>query len=256
MMSRKIRLVSTTLVSALFALLLSTPARAQSTSTSARDSGEHTSDKSAWGEHGMVLFGDRDGLYASHMPMFHAPHDAQVILAIHFALAKDDKAVRTRLQRHPGLWTIVPQEFDLNRLAPTARYPMMDMSADIVRGHFERGGKILRKNLPIHIDRVIVYRKLDPAPRAATQSSYIVLDHEQNRQQHFLVHVIDARPDFDHIALLRSSTATILPASVKLASPPQERSSLMPALANASERTCQCKIEAFREIYQETDDLK
>ncbi|WP_373990514.1 hypothetical protein [Duganella sp. BuS-21] len=42
------------------------------------------------GEHGMVLFGGKKGLYASHLPMFHAPHDYQVILQLHVADAATD----------------------------------------------------------------------------------------------------------------------------------------------------------------------
>ena len=32
------------------------------------------------GGHGMAVFGGREGLYASHLPMFHTPHDSQILL--------------------------------------------------------------------------------------------------------------------------------------------------------------------------------
>jgi hypothetical protein len=34
------------------------------------------------GVHGMVLFGSGPRLYASHIPMFHRPHDRQVVIAV------------------------------------------------------------------------------------------------------------------------------------------------------------------------------
>jgi hypothetical protein len=36
----------------------------------------------SYGVHGMALFGGKDALFASHLPMFHAPHNQQVILQI------------------------------------------------------------------------------------------------------------------------------------------------------------------------------
>src|SRR5579859_1939791 len=72
-----------------------------------------------WGLHGMVLFGGADGLFASHLPMFHAPHDYHVVIALQ--LPPDiDTSIRTRLSRAPALWTLVPEEFELARLAPGA----------------------------------------------------------------------------------------------------------------------------------------
>jgi len=58
-----------------------------------------------WGEHGMALFGGKAGLYASHLPMFHAPHDYQVLLQIHIADPKVDAALRRRLDGKTALWT-------------------------------------------------------------------------------------------------------------------------------------------------------
>jgi hypothetical protein len=35
--------------------------------------------------HGMVLFGGKQAAYVSHLPMFHAPHDRQLILKVALA---------------------------------------------------------------------------------------------------------------------------------------------------------------------------
>mgnify|MGYP000495227802 CR=1 FL=1 len=65
-----------------------------------------------WGTRGMALFGGKDALYASHLPMFHAPHDYQLVLP--------DAALRQRPDGKTALWTIDPEKFELNRLAPHA----------------------------------------------------------------------------------------------------------------------------------------
>ena len=49
------------------------------------------------GQHGMALFGGKEGLYASHLPLFHAPHDHQVILRVHVADPTTDAALRVAL---------------------------------------------------------------------------------------------------------------------------------------------------------------
>lgn len=56
-------------------------------------------DETAMGGHGMAVFGGREGLYASHLPMFHAPHDTQLLLRFHLADAAADRALRERLAR-------------------------------------------------------------------------------------------------------------------------------------------------------------
>lgn len=97
----------------------------------------------SWGLHGMVLFGGKNGLFASHLPMFHAPHDGHVVIALQIASPAIDAAMRTRLTKTPALWTLVPEEFELARLAPHAASPLSEFKADIVEGHFERGGKTI-----------------------------------------------------------------------------------------------------------------
>lgn len=77
-----------------------------------------------YGEHGMALFGGKDGLYASHLPMFHAPHDYQVVLQLHVADARLDAALKRRLDGKTALWTVAPEKFDLDRLSPGATVPL------------------------------------------------------------------------------------------------------------------------------------
>lgn len=168
----------------------------------------HAAD-ATYGSHGMALFGGREGLYASHLPMFHAPHDYQVILQVHIADQATDAALRKRLDGKNALWTIDPEKFELSALGPDARSPRKEFSADLVQGHFERGGSTQYKGATVVIDKILVFRQLDDRPRGARLARYMQVG---SGRQRFLVKEIDTRPDFDHIvayhAVPGASTAT------------------------------------------------
>ncbi|MDQ1832838.1 hypothetical protein [Massilia scottii] len=150
----------------------------------------------SYGQHGMVLFGGADGLYASHLPMLHAPHDRQVILQIRLADKALDAALRRRLDGKTALWTIAPENFDLDRLAPDSDEPLRAFKADLVQGHFERGGTTRHQGATVLVDKVLAFRPLLPRFAASTTARYLQVGSGATR---FLVKQIDSRPDFDHI---------------------------------------------------------
>lgn len=149
-----------------------------------------------YGTHGMALFGGQEGLYASHLPMFHAPHDFQVILQIHIADKATDAALRKQLDGKTALWTIDPEKFELSSIAPESEKPRKEFRADLVQGHFERGGSPRFKGARIVIDKVIVFRQLESKEHSAKLARYIQLG---SGKQRFLIKEINTRPDFDHI---------------------------------------------------------
>lgn len=149
-----------------------------------------------FGEHGMALFGGKDGLYASHLPMFHAPHDYQVILQVHVADPAVDAALRQRLDGKTALWTVAPEPFELNRLAPRAAAPLTQFKADLVLGHFEQGGKTQYAAASVVVDKVVMFRQLSPARRVNSGAIYWQVGAGRQR---FLIKRIDSRPDFEHI---------------------------------------------------------
>lgn len=149
------------------------------------------------GVHGMVLFGGKDGLYASHLPMFHQPHDVQVVLRVRFTDPGLDSAIRARLEGRTALWTLEPERFALQRLAPGAPHPLEQFSANVVEGHFEQGGAQRYLGARLAVEQVVLFRPLDPAPSTATVSRYLPVGR-------FMVKLIDSRPDFDHIVLLKN----------------------------------------------------
>ncbi len=202
----------------------------------------------SYGEHGMALFGGKEGLYASHLPMFHAPHDYQVILQVHVADPATDAALRKRLDGKTALWTIAPEKFELSRLAPASAAPLRQFKADLVLGHFEQGGKTQFAASTVVVDKVLMYRQLSPAQKTSADASYVQIG---SGQQRYLVKRIDSRPDFDHIvsyaAAGGASTTTITLNKQALQQPDAQ------TLADA----LHVPAKAIRgTVYFYTDDLK
>ncbi|MCT8988416.1 hypothetical protein [Shewanella phaeophyticola] len=53
--------------------------------TEPQEHSQHAEYPVKMGLHGMLLFGSQYGLFASHLPMFHQPHNAQVVFKLSFA---------------------------------------------------------------------------------------------------------------------------------------------------------------------------
>lgn len=158
----------------------------------------------AVGGHGMAVFGGREGLYASHLPMFHAPHDSQVVLRFHLADAAADRRLRDTLAREPRLWTLDPETFDLLRLAPGHAQPLREFQARFFEGHFERGGRPQPGEQQVVVDEVLAFSRLQAAPRDAATGRYRLVG---RGDEWFAFKQIDRRPDFDHI--LRLATPAV-----------------------------------------------
>ena len=152
-----------------------------------------------YGTHGMALFGGKDALYASHLPMFHAPHDYQVLLQVRVADPKLDAALRQRLDGKTALWTIAPETFALDRLAPSASAPLREFKADLVDGHFERGGKMQYAGVTVVVDKILMFRQLSADAAKRGSARYVQLG---SGKQRYLVKEIDSRPDVDHIVAI------------------------------------------------------
>ena len=207
------------------------------------------------GEHGMLLFGGGDGLFLSHLPMFHRPHDTQVVLQVHLANRQHEDELRRELAVRPAVWTIVPERFELDRLAPKAKHPIRRFHADIVSGHFERGGKTVYTGDEIIIDRVVFDHRLAPTSGPGTMLKYRVVDAGPGVQEHFLVHWIATRPDADHVLRVMTPPDTRLPRQLELVrgdSLGAEPQALEAALHQAGAE----HAHVDQSIYLETGDLE
>lgn len=141
--------------------------------------------------HGMVLLGT-EKIYASHLPMFHVPHNYQAI----FEITLDDNALNTfhnDQQAHPNelTYTIEPEPFVLSEMLehPTP------FNARLYRGHFERGGILIDASAQIVIKQIIYSKKITNRTLKST-TDYLLFG---DQQEQFAIHLIKSKPSFDHI---------------------------------------------------------
>jgi hypothetical protein len=144
------------------------------------------------GTHGMVLFGRGARLYASHIPMFHPPHDVQLLLQVELegALEQRDFA--------DGLYTLEPERFDLSALMAGAR---KSFRATLYQGNFEGGGKALQRDVTVRVRRVLHASALKADAPAVPHLRYLVLG--EGKKDAFLVHALSRAPDFDQVLKVR-----------------------------------------------------
>lgn len=140
--------------------------------------------------HGMLVVGGQK-IYLSHLPMFHSPHDYQLILEAEL----DGQALAayraSRAASDETVYTIAPERFVLPEMVANPR----PFRASLFRGHFERGGKRIAEGTVV-IRRVLHFRKLDAqAPQPERMGAFLF----GNETERFLAHLITARPDFDQI---------------------------------------------------------
>jgi len=149
--------------------------------------------------HGMVIFGT-DTLFVSHIPMFMTPHDWQALMQVSLSHAQSDALAVYQKALTPGkqgLFTIRPKPFVLpNLLAGKIK----SFQADLYRGNFEAGGKVILSNITVTVDNVLYSTQLSKSTQAADQLTYIPV--EANGAS-FLVHQITAPKNFDHIVQIQ-----------------------------------------------------
>lgn len=186
-----------------------------------------TSDKAS--THGMLVAGT-DAVYFSHLPMFRAPHDYQLILEAQ--LPADALALyRADAEAHPdAMYTVVPTaDWKLTeKIEPDASF-----AVDLYRGHFERGGARIAENVEATVARIVHFRRFE---NAAPSAQWIAFGRGAQR---FAAHRIEHAPDFDQVVQLRDGAA-------------REGSAVELGAKALAEDSAQVQ----RVIYTEYDDLK
>ncbi len=213
----------------------------------------------------MAVFGGKDGLYASHLPMYHAPHDSQVVFRFHLADDAMDAQLRSALAAKPELWTLDPERFDLHRMAPGHAQPLREFTARFVQGHFERGGTERYLNQKVVVDEVLIFKRLAAPHGTGAANPSAGRYHLLGRgHEFFAVKEIDRRPDFDIIVAMKPLAT---PASTsKTGSAAQHRQIMLPtsdlqapspkALQAALKKHGQSALQVASTLYFETEDLK
>ena len=141
--------------------------------------------------HGMLIFGQKT-TYASHLPMFHPPHDYQLIMQIHLEGAKSVLNKYESLKANGDtLFTIAPEVMDL---ALVVNGSTKQFKAQLFSGHFERGGQSIGP-VTVVVETFVVNKKLDPL--APQQNQYTIFG---QAGEYFAAHLINGKPSFDYIA--------------------------------------------------------
>lgn len=152
------------------------------------------------GEHGMVLFGEGETLYLSHIPMFRRPHDYQAVF-----VATQQAGTRPADPAHK-LYTFLPDACSLDDLLRGARKVL---HGQIYQGNFERPDGQRLGPATFAITRVALSRQLDAA--LPTQSTLSYFAFPAGRRV-FLVHEIAKAPSFDQIVSVKWQSAPPQPA--------------------------------------------
>jgi hypothetical protein len=151
--------------------------------------------------HGMLLFGD-DVHYLSHLPMFMHPHNFQVLLEVAFDDATETALRTDRENGHEGYHTFKPERFPITELDPAGTV-RTTLRGTVFRDHFERGGERIAAGATATIRQVVQYSELDIEAVPAAQPPLRYLAFGAGGHVH-LVHLIGARPSFDHVLTARS----------------------------------------------------
>ncbi len=150
--------------------------------------------------HGMLFFGGVKSptIYVSHLPIFHTPHDYQVLAEIEIP-GDVRSAYRKSLKANPRqtVYTLVPEVFVLPEMLANPR----PFTAELYAGHFERGGKPISEKFTVSIKRIVYQKKFDLQEKRSESASYLVFG---DASAQYAAHCITAKPDFDHILTLKN----------------------------------------------------
>lgn len=161
--------------------------------------------------HGMLVVGNGP-VYLSHLPMFHKPHDYQVLLEVDFVKAGADPVGHYAQDRHQTgekVYTVVPELFSLPELFSGQR---TSFKATLFRGHFERGGSPIIEGVTVKVKRVIMAQKFAPNPVPLPSLKYFLFG---NEAELFAAHVVNKKPDFDHVESVKVTSGVVTEAVAK-----------------------------------------
>lgn len=148
--------------------------------------------------HGMLVVGETRVLM-SHLPMFHQPHDYQVLLEVSLSMADADPMktyLDDRMDTKSEVYTWVPKPCVLAALVANPATASTMVGA-IFRGHFERGGiAITSDQVEARVERVLYARRLDPDTPVPNELVYLIFG---SPAEPFLAHLITRPPDFDQV---------------------------------------------------------
>jgi hypothetical protein len=196
----------------------------------------------------MLIFGTQK-MYASHLPLFHAPHNYQIIIELELDKAAKEKFIKDQ-QLHPEFttYTIEPERFIL----PDKINSKGSFKANLYRGHFERGGVKIADSISIKISSVIFFKQFNPDEPRSLNAAYLLFG---NSKEQFAVHLISNKPDFEQIIQVKTGEVSSKAESVILSdinSPAGVSSNGVSVKIGGKTR----QLILLKQLYLEFDDLK
>lgn len=159
-------------------------------STSAQASDLHKM-HSLMGSHGMVLmYNEKEGFFASHLPLYSTPHNYQLIYKI-----KTDKPEKLIELIQNDMVTLLPDNFDLSRLVNGESF---SINTAFFQGHFERGGK-QKFTSKMTFEKPILIEKVSTTYSDDVAAFYNVAVSENTA---IFAHRIQRSPSFDAIGFI------------------------------------------------------
>lgn len=156
-------------------------------------------DPSYQGVHGMVLMEANYKIYASHLPLYSKPHNAQILYKVE---TKDNALVL--MTRDADVITIKPKPFNLERMLRGHKF---SITGDVYLGHFERGGMKVRENVELVLSELLYKRMLDDIEPSSNQQVYDVI--RVGKSETIMIHQIQKSPSYDHIVYFDPDVACI-----------------------------------------------
>jgi hypothetical protein len=200
----------------------------------------------------MVLLAGEE-LYVSHLPLYQAPHDYQVIVRVGTERATHDRILDLARTAPNGLLTIEPERFDLLRLQPGHQEPLSGFSAAVYTGHFERSGQKALTGVRFTIKNVILFRRLAADMDKPKRAPYLLFG---DAGAQYAAHVIGGRPDFDQLLAVSVGAAalgTVVNVDIENAIDPAR--ALDKRMVTAGTGTATWSLGKARTLYLETADL-
>ncbi|MEU6592809.1 hypothetical protein ABZ923_26860 [Streptomyces sp. NPDC046881] len=163
------------------------------------------------GSHGMLLLGG-EFFHMSHLPMFRSPHNFRVVLEVGLAdtAASVVRSHRHLVPEEP-YDTYVPDDFPMSELDPRGSGPRRtSMTGKLVCGHFEREGgqhPPLAERTVVTVQNVVHFAELDVRAKHRDDGELGYLCFGRGGRL-YLAHVITGAPDFDQVLTVRTVPGT------------------------------------------------
>lgn len=138
------------------------------------------------GTHGMLVFGKH---YFSHIPMFHKPHDYQILLDVEM---KHESLPPGKDYGHE-LHTFVPAPFSLGDLL---NGKIHELEGTLYQGNFEGDGKPICDHVKVDVKQILSSKHLEADSQGSKELNYVVYGDQQDA---YLIHPIAGNAGFDQL---------------------------------------------------------